>query len=165
MSNYQTSDTSNGERHVRSDQGTVCGRRSHEGKSPQDTRRLFEAMPESRSPVNAERYAFTTDLDRFQKNCRLTLEIEGDKLPLSFDDAIEFKIEIAHLLVAESPSDREVRGTIDPWRVKFFPNGGGFSLEVRHPIRPVRTLALDIRQTEKFSEQIQKFIDAAGQLA
>jgi hypothetical protein len=122
-------------------------------------------MPESRSPVNAEPYAFTADLDRFQKNCRLTLEIQGDKLPLSFDDAIEFKIEIAHLLVTESPSGREVRGTIDPWRVKFFPKGRGFSIEIRHPIRPVRTLALDVGQTEKFSEQIQKFIDAAGQLA
>jgi hypothetical protein len=89
--------------------------------------------------------------------------IQGDKLPLSFDDAIEFKIEIAHLLVTEAPSGREVRGTIDPWRIKFFPNGGGFSIEVRHPINPVRTLALDTGQTEKFSEQIQKFIDAAGQ--
>jgi hypothetical protein len=113
--------------------------------------------------VNAEPYAFTTDLDRFQKNCRLTLEIQGDNIPLSFDDAIEFKIEIAHLLVTESPSGREVHSTIDPWRVKFFPNGSGFSIEIRHPIRPVRTLALDVRQTEKFSEQIQKFIDAAGQ--
>ena len=138
-------------------------RRSHEGKSPQDTRQLFAARPELRSPVSAELYAFTTDLDRFQKNCRLTLEIQGDKLPLSFDDAIEFKIEIAHLLVTEAPSGREVHGTIDPWRIKFFPNGGGFSIEVRHPTTPVRTLALDTRQAETFSEQIQKFIDAAGQ--
>ena len=115
--------------------------------------------------MNAQPYAFTTDLDRFQKNCRLTLEIQGENIPLSFDDAIEFKIEIAHLLLTASPSGREVRGTIDPWRIKFLPNGGGFSIEVRHPIRPVRTLALDMRQTEKFSEQIQKFIDAAGQLA
>jgi hypothetical protein len=138
-------------------------RRFHEGKSPQDARRLCAALPELRSPVSAKSYAFTTDLDRFQKNCRLTLEIQGDKLPLSFDDAIEFKIEIAHLLVSESPSGREVRGTIDPWRIKFLANGGGFSIEVRHPTNPIRTLALDTGQTEKFSEQIQKFIDAAGQ--
>jgi hypothetical protein len=113
--------------------------------------------------MSAEPCSFTASLDRFQKNCRLTLEIDGDKIPLSFDDAIEFKIEIAQLLVTDSPSAREVHGTIDQWRMKFFPNDGGFSIEIRHPIHPIRTLALNTSQAETFLEGLQRFIDAAGQ--
>jgi hypothetical protein len=115
--------------------------------------------------VNAQPYSFTTHLDRFQKNCRLTLDINGDKMPLSFDDTIEFKLEISHVLVTASSSAREVHGTIDQWRIKFFPNNGGFSVEIRHPIYPLRKLALNIKQAENFSEKLQAFIDAAGQRA
>lgn len=115
--------------------------------------------------MSVQPFSFTTELQRFQKNCRLTLEIGDDKIPLSFDDAIEFKLEISHVLATASSSAREVHGTIDQRRIKFFPNEGGFSLEIRHPIYRMRTLALNTKQAEKFSEGLQKFIDAAGQRA
>jgi hypothetical protein len=115
------------------------------------------------TPMSAQLYNFTTEIEQFQKNCRLTLEIDGDKIPVSFDDAIEFKIEIARVLVSASPSAREVHGTFDQWRIKFFPNNGGFSIKIRHPIHPIRTLALNAKQAEGFCEEMQRFIDAAGQ--
>jgi hypothetical protein len=108
-------------------------------------------------------YSFIVGLDRFQKNCRLTLEIEGDKIPLSFDDAIEFKIEIAQLLVTASPSTREVHGTLDPWRIRFSPNDGGFTMDIRRPTCSTRKLVLNTEQAEIFSEELQDFIDDAGQ--
>jgi hypothetical protein len=110
-------------------------------------------------------YSLTANLDRFQKNCRLTLEIDGDKMPLSFDDAIEFKIEIGQLLVTEAPSARDIHGTLEKWQVKFSPNKGGFAIEIRHPLYSTRALMLNARQAENFSEQLQHFIDAAGQRA
>jgi hypothetical protein len=113
--------------------------------------------------MSAQLYSFSTTLDRHQKNCRLTLEIDGDSIPLSFDDAIEFKIEIAQLLVTDAASPREVNGMLDQWRFRFFPNKGGFSIEIRHPAHPIRTLALNRKQAEHFTEELQHFIDAAGQ--
>jgi hypothetical protein len=108
-------------------------------------------------------YAITAVLDRHQKNCRLTLTIDGDKIPLSFDDAIEFKIQIARIQDTGFPSVNEVAGTIDQWKAQFFPNKGGFSIAVRHPARSITTLALNKRQTERFLEDLQHFIDQAGQ--
>jgi hypothetical protein len=107
-------------------------------------------------------YAFTVELDRHQKNCRLTLTIDGDKIPLSYDDAIEFKIQIARIQDTGFPSGSDVGGTIDQWSAKLFPNKGGFSIAVRHPVRPITTLALNKRQAAYFSEDLQDFIDQAG---
>ena len=111
----------------------------------------------------AQPYTFTSDLDRLQKNCRLTLQINGDKILLSFDDAIEFKLEIATLRQTGFPSGTGICGTIGQWETKFFPNKGGFSISVRHPLHLIATLALNKRQTVRFSEELQDFIDEAGQ--
>jgi hypothetical protein len=108
-------------------------------------------------------YNFAAHFDRSQSRCRLTLTIGDNGIPLSFDDTIEFKLEIAQILATGSASAREIHGTIDQWRIKFFPNDGGFSIEIRHPIYPMKKLTLDTKQTEKFSDELQKFIDAAGQ--
>jgi hypothetical protein len=112
--------------------------------------------------MSAQLYSFTTILERHQKNCRLMLEIGRDSIPLSFDDAIEFKIEIAQILVTDAASPREVSGTLDQWRIRFSPNGGGFAMEFRHPIYSVGSLSLGTKQAERFTEQVQHFIDAAG---
>lgn len=108
-------------------------------------------------------YAFTVELDRHQRNCRLTLTIDGDKMPLSYDDAIELKIEIARIQETGFPSANEVGGTIDGWSAKLFPNKGGFSIAVRHPVRLIITLAFNKRQAAYFLEDLQHFIDQAGQ--
>jgi hypothetical protein len=113
--------------------------------------------------MRSEPYDWTVELEPLQRNCRLTLQIEGNKFPLSFDDAIEFKIEIAKVLDSGFASASDVRGTTDPWKAKFFPNKGGFSLTVRHPVDPIATLVLNKRQTVVFSEELQDFIDQAGQ--
>ena len=60
-------------------------------------------------------------------------------------------------------STTDVCGTADPWKAKFFPNQGGFSIAVRHPVHPIATLMLNKRQAVVFSEELQDFIDQAGQ--
>jgi hypothetical protein len=106
--------------------------------------------------------SFSSEIVNLQKNCRLTLDIDGDKIALSFDDVIEFKIEITEVLASGIDSAREIHGSFDQWRIKFFPNKGGFSIEIRHPIRPINTLALDAEQTAEFLQELQYFIDDAG---
>ena len=113
--------------------------------------------------MRSEPYDWIVELAPLQRNCRLTLQIEGNDIPLSFDDAIEFKIEIARVLDSGFPSATDVCGTADPWKAKFLPNQGGFSIAVRHPVHPVATLILNKRQTVVFSEELQDFIDQAGQ--
>jgi hypothetical protein len=114
--------------------------------------------------MRSEPYDWIVELAPLQRNCRLTLQIEGTNIPLSFDDAIEFKIEIARVLDIGFPSAADVCGTAaDPWKAKFLPNQGGFSIAVRHPVRPIATLILNKRQTVVFSEELQDFIDQAGQ--
>jgi hypothetical protein len=110
-----------------------------------------------------ESYDWIVKIEPQQRNCRLTLQIDGNNIPLSFDDAIEFKIEIAKVLDSGFPSAADVRGTVDQWKTKFFPNKGGFSIAVRHPVHPIATLVLNKRQTVVFSEELQDFIDRAGQ--
>jgi hypothetical protein len=113
--------------------------------------------------MSVQPYTLSSNLHRFQKNCRLTLEIGGERIPLSFDDAIEFKIEIVQLLATGSPSAREVHATLGQWRIRFFSNDGGFAVEIRHPIYPIGSLALDVNQTAHFLGELQTFIDKAGQ--
>ena len=113
--------------------------------------------------MRSEPYDWRVELAPLQRNCRLALRIEGNNIPLSFDDAIEFKIEIARVLDNGFPSAADVCGTADPWKAKFFPNKGGFSVAVRHPVHPIATLTLNKRQTVVFSEELQDFIDQAGQ--
>jgi hypothetical protein len=108
-------------------------------------------------------YSWVTKLEKLQRNCRITLEVGGQKIPLSFDDAIEFKIQIASLLENGFPSATDVCGTVAPWKAKFFPNKGGFSVVASHPFHPAASLALDKTQTVRFSEELQDFIDQAGQ--
>ena len=113
--------------------------------------------------MRSEPYDWIVELAPLQRNCRLTLQIEGNNIALSFDDTIEFKIEIARVLDSGFPSATDVCGTIDPWKAKFFPNKGGFSVAARHPVHPLETLVLDKKQTVVFSEALQDFIDEAGQ--
>ena len=113
--------------------------------------------------MRSEPYDWIVELAALQRNCRLTLQIEGNNIPLSFDDAIEFKFEIARVLDCGFPSATDVCGTVDPWKAKFFPNQGGFSIAVRRQVHPIATLVLNKRQTAAFSEELQDFIDQAGQ--
>jgi hypothetical protein len=113
--------------------------------------------------MRSEPYDWIVELAPLQRNCRLTLQIEGNNIPLSFDDAIEFKIEIARVLDSGFPSATDVCGTTDPWKAKFLPNQGGFSVAVRRQAHPIATLVLNKRQTVVFSEELQDFIDQAGQ--
>jgi hypothetical protein len=113
--------------------------------------------------MRTEPYDWIVEIEPLQRNCRLTLLIDGNNIPLSFDDAIEFKIEIAKVLDSGFPSATDVCGTVERWKTKFFPNKGGFSIAVRHPARPTTTLVLNKRQTVVFSEELQDFIDQAGQ--
>ena len=113
--------------------------------------------------MRSEPYDWIVEIEQLQRNCRLTLQIEGNDIPLSFDDAIEFKIEIGKLLDSGHPSATDVCGTAEPWKAKFFPNKGGFSVAIRHQVHPIATLVLNKRQTVVFSEELQDFIDQAGQ--
>jgi hypothetical protein len=113
--------------------------------------------------MTTEPYDWIVELKPLQRNCRLTLQIEGNNIPLSFDDAIEFKIAIAKVLDSGFPSATDVCGTADPWKAKFLPNKGGFSVAVRHQVDPIATLVLNKTQTVAFSEELQDFIDQAGQ--
>ena len=113
--------------------------------------------------MSTEPYDLIVELQPLQRNCRFTLQVGGSNIPLSFDDAIEFKIAIAKVLDSGFPSATDVCGTIDPWKAKFFPNKGGFSVASRHPVHPLETLVLDKKQTVVFSEELQHFIDEAGQ--
>jgi hypothetical protein len=113
--------------------------------------------------MRTEPYEWIVKIEPLQRNCRLTLQIDGNNIPLSFDDAIEFKIEIAKVLDSGFPSAADVCGTVEQWKAKFFPNKGGFSIAVRHPVHPVATLVLNKKQTVVFSEELQDFIDQAGQ--
>lgn len=110
-----------------------------------------------------DQYSWVSKLEKLQRDCRITLEVSGQKLPLSFDDAIEFKIQIASLLESGFPPATEVCGTIAPWKAKFSANKGGFSVVASHPFHPAASLALDKKQTAQFSEELQEFIDEAGQ--
>ena len=113
--------------------------------------------------IMVETYSWVTKLEKLQRDCRITLEVGSQKLLLSFDDAIEFKIQIASLLESGFPSATDVCGTAAPWKAKFFPNKGGFSVVASHPFQPTASLVLDKKQTVRFSEELQDFIDEAGQ--
>lgn len=109
------------------------------------------------------RYEWIFGLERFQRDCRLGLLIVGGKVSLAFDDAIDFKIEIAKVLDGGFP--KELHGQVENWQTTFLPNKGGVSIEVRHAARPTQFLTLDAKQTALFSSGLQDFIDQAGQRA
>ena len=66
----------------------------------------------------------------------VALKIVGGKVSLSFDDAIDFKMEIAKVLDGGFPMERE--GQIENWKTTFLANNGGLSIEVRHAARPTQ---------------------------
>jgi hypothetical protein len=106
-------------------------------------------------------YEWIFGLERFQRDCRLGLQIVGGKVSLAFDDAIDFKIEIAKVLDGGFP--KELHGQIENWQTTFLANKGGVSIEVRHAARPTQFLTLNARQMPLFSSGLQDFIDQAGQ--
>jgi hypothetical protein len=105
-------------------------------------------------------YEWVFGLERFQRDCRLTLKMDNGEIPLGFDDAIDFKIEIAKVLDGAFPA--ELQGRIGNWKTTFLPNNGGISIEVRHSTRPTQFLTLDVKQRVPFSNGLQDFIDQAG---
>jgi len=106
-------------------------------------------------------YEWIFGLERFQRDCRLGLQIVGGKVSLAFDDAIDFKIEIAKVLDGGFPT--ELHGQIENWQTTFLAKNGGLSIAVRHAARPTQFLKLDAKQTVVFSIGLQDFIDQAGQ--
>ncbi len=106
-------------------------------------------------------YEWIFGLERFQRDCRLGLQIVGGKVSLAFDDAIDFKIGIAKVLDGGIP--KELHGQIENWRATFLANQGGVAIEVRHAARPTQFLTLEARQMPLFSSGLQDFIDQAGQ--
>ena len=105
--------------------------------------------------VMTQSYTWIVGLEKFQRNCRLTLKINGGLIPLAFDDAIDFKIEIAKVLDGAFPT--ELHGRIEPWKTTFLPNQGGLMLEIRNSARPSQFLTLDPTQTMMFSDGLQDF--------
>ena len=105
-------------------------------------------------------YEWVFEIQRFQRDCRLALKMEDGRISLAFDDAIDFKIEIAKVLDGGFPA--ELHGEVEDWKTTFLPNRGGLSLEIRLSTRPTQFLSLDAKQTVPFSEGLQDFIDQAG---
>ena len=114
-----------------------------------------------RQVVVSAPYEWTIEIEKFQRDCRLNLKIDQKETHLAFDDAIDFKIEIAKVLDGGFPA--ELHGEIEHWKTTFLANEGGLSIEIQHPARPLQMLKLDAKQTAVFSEGLQDFIDQAGQ--
>jgi hypothetical protein len=106
-------------------------------------------------------YEWIFGLERFQRDCRLILKMNDGNIPLSFDDAIDFKIEIAKVLGGGFSA--ELHGRCESWQTTFLSNKGGLSIEIRNPARPTQFLVLNAKQTVLFSDGLQDFIDKAGQ--
>jgi hypothetical protein len=102
------------------------------------------------------------DVKSKQRDCRIVLEFSGEPISLSFDDAIEFKIQINHALEAATPNDRKIVGETENWSAQIVPNSGGFGIVFEQSPTSTTKLWLNVDQATRFSAELQKFIDTAG---
>jgi hypothetical protein len=102
------------------------------------------------------------DVTSKQRDCRLVLTFSGGQIALSFDDAIEFKIQIGHVLETGVANDRKIVSDIDTWSAQIVPNAGGFGLLLDQPSTSPSKLLLSLDEATRFSTELQTFIDKAG---
>jgi hypothetical protein len=94
----------------------------------------------------------------------MVLKFNGEQFTLSYDDAIEFKIQIAHVLETGRPNNRKIISESETWSAQIVPNSGGFGIAVEQSPMSTVKLWLNATQAGVFSADIQKFIDTAGGL-
>jgi hypothetical protein len=102
------------------------------------------------------------DVKSKQRDCRLVLEFSGEPISLSFEDSIEFKIQINHALEKATPNDRKIVSETENWSAQIVPNSGGFGIVFEQSPTSTTKLWLSVDQATRFSAELQKFIDTAG---
>jgi hypothetical protein len=102
------------------------------------------------------------DVKSKQRDCWLILEFSGEPISLSFDDAIEFKIQISHIQETARPNDRKIVSEVANWSAQVVPNSGGFGIVFEHSPTSTTKLWLNGDQAIRFSAELQKFNDIAG---
>ncbi|SNT52527.1 hypothetical protein SAMN05216374_4547 [Tardiphaga sp. OK246] len=107
-------------------------------------------------------FNFTSDVKSKQKDCWLILNFSGEEISLSFDDAIELKIQINHVLETGTPNERKIVSEADSWSALCVPNAGGFGVAFVLSATSTIKLWLDAGQAERFSAELQTFIDLVG---
>jgi hypothetical protein len=108
-------------------------------------------------------YAATSTIAPRQRDCSLTLTFGDEELALSYDDAIEFKLEIGYIEENRQVTQRAVQSFNDLWIAKFAPIHNGFSIEFKESTRLMGRLALQGGHAQDFSARLQLFITEAGQ--
>lgn len=83
-------------------------------------------------------------------------------MSLSFDDAIEFKIQIGHVQETARPNDRKIVSEASDWSAEVVPHPGGFGIAIEHSPRSTTKLWLNDDEAARFSAELQTFIDMAG---
>jgi hypothetical protein len=91
------------------------------------------------------------------------LKFGDDEVALTYDDAIEFKLEISYIEENRQVTQRAVQSFNDQWIATFAPIHSGFSIQFKEPTRLMGRLALKGGQAQEFSERLQLFITEAGQ--
>jgi hypothetical protein len=110
-------------------------------------------------------FKLISDVKSKQRDCSMVLTFSGEKLSLSYDVAIEFKIQIAYVLESGRPTGQKIVSEAESWSAQIVPNTGGFGIAVEQSPRSTVKLWLNATQAEGFSADLQKFIDAAGGLS
>ncbi|MEH2480424.1 hypothetical protein V1282_003781 [Nitrobacteraceae bacterium AZCC 2146] len=107
-------------------------------------------------------FKLTSDVNAKQHDCWLILEFSGEPISLSFDDAIEFKIQINHVLETARTNDRKIVSEAETWSAQIVPNSGGFGVVFERSPTSTTKLCLSAEDANRFSTELQKFIDLAG---
>ena len=107
-------------------------------------------------------FKLTSDVTSKQRDCRLTLAFSGEPIALSFDDAIEFKIQIGHVMQTGRPNERKIASDAETWSAHIVPNAGGFGLVFEQSPTSTTKLWLNAVEATRFSAELQTFIDQAG---
>lgn len=108
-------------------------------------------------------FKLTSDVKAKQRDCWLILEFSGEPIFLSFDDAIEFKIQINHVLETGRTNDRKIVSEAETWSAQIVPNSGGFGVVFEQSPTSTIKLWLNVEEAHRFSMELQKFIDLAGE--
>jgi hypothetical protein len=102
------------------------------------------------------------DVKSKQRDCALILEFNGEPIALSFDDAIEFKIQISHVQDTARPNERKIVSEALKWSAQIVPNAGGFGIVFEHSPTSTTKLWLNAGEAARFSAELQTFIDIVG---
>lgn len=102
------------------------------------------------------------DVKSKQRDCWLVLEFSAETIYLSFDDAIEFKIQINHVMETTRLNDRKIISEAESWSAQIVPNSGGFGIVFERSPASTTKLWLSADEGTRFSAELQTFIDIAG---